>query len=230
MKLAKTYVESKLHLPLEPENFAYKYVTGLDRTFRFFFRTPFPFQLTVEQKESDGKLTVRGLEKIQSVAASQFYNERLFSGYSSTSAKAFKTDPSYDFLLSSLVVAQDKVTKDNSELVTAFTKRTTFGVYYRLTFRVTSTKKTYLATFFHDITTDQYQTLVMEEFEHKTEKGDYRWSCKSNHAKSGECTSCESGKLLTSGRCYSQSESCDLQVGPLCHICGRGFIKSGSAC
>lgn len=98
---------------------------------------------------------------------SEYYNDRLFLSYTEIDRKSFKTNQIYEFLLSSLKLSQDVITPNNSELIIAFKKRTSFGIYYRLIFKINQTKKIYIATFFHDITTDQYQTLIMEELKKK---------------------------------------------------------------
>lgn len=110
-----------------------------------------------------------------------------------------------------------------------FRKRESLGAYYRLIFAIKSNRTNFIVTFFHDFTTDQYQTVVMEENKPKVEQGDYKWNCKSNNANKS-CTLCEGDNFLSEGRCYPQIAGCSLQVGPNCYICKSDYTKNGPIC
>lgn len=62
------YLVSKFNMNMNnivPTYFQYKIVPNYSRYFRFLFVKPFPFIITLDQKDRDNSMFVRGLERVQ---------------------------------------------------------------------------------------------------------------------------------------------------------------------
>ena len=170
----------------------YKNIPGVKKFFRFVFSKPFPFILTIDEAEKDGKITIRGLERIQVLSTSEYYNDRLFRGFSSLSIKQISYDKIYQLFFSSLISSQKIITESNSEIVAAFKQSSPLGIYYKIIYRIISSGKFYIVTFFNDNSNSEYKVVSVEEYIRKIEAGDYNWKCNSINTNSRQCESCES--------------------------------------
>jgi hypothetical protein len=67
---------------LFPTFLQYKVIPTYCKYFKLMYNEPFPFFLIIDDKDINGEINILGLQIIQIIPDSLYYNDRLFSGFS----------------------------------------------------------------------------------------------------------------------------------------------------
>lgn len=221
------YVKDKFALEAHPQFFEVKNVPNESAFYKFIFDTPFPFELSLEERLSDHKLSVLGMQRVQIAPTNEYYNDRLFAGFSAVKLGNLQFDEVYQNFFSALK-SRFGVSESNCQPLAAFRMSTPVGLAYKVVFNYNKSER--LASFAYNFNEKNYKVVSFDPFVRQVEEGDYRWKCLSLHRTKNVCEKCENNFLLTSGRCYSPVPSCAVQIASTCYSCAAGKVRVQGLC
>jgi len=132
------YVKAKFNMEAKPKYFEVKNIPNESAFYKFIFDAPFPFELSLEEKLVDHSLAVRGMERVQISPSNEYYNDRVFAGFSSVKLGELSYDENYQKFYTSLQ-SKTGANDNNCKPLAAFRITTPVGLAYKVVYNFNNT-------------------------------------------------------------------------------------------